>query len=492
MKTKSFLATAISASGVTVLIQGLAFLRQLLIAAYFGVSRELDIYVMSYALATIIVFTFSMTFDSAIVPRLVKAHVANGEEAARALAASLFRWSCGLGVAVTALLIALTPLLAPIVATGFDPRYRVELTDFVWSFAPWTFLSLPYYAAAARHKAMRSFNRVFGAEIVVCVVSIIALIPFHSGIEDIPWAYSAGYAVALLWLLPKTGLVERFRQSSAPGTGEALHGVGRLYLANQTASAASVVDRHFQSLVPAGGIAAVNYSTQIVNGLMGLLTFREIYVVSLSEIERRSDKLERLIVGLLILSMPLAAFTATMAPEIVQTLFERGRFNADATLVTASILRIAAFGIIPLAISNPILRTLQIVDRIALMHVVYLSNVLFLILFGILFVGYLGLGVQGLAWMLLLNGIGSCCVAAFLLSRCGIGLRWTRIIRYLLFLAAASGVAAISARVVVSPFDHAWSRLIASVLAYGLVIGSMYFLIRSRLRIISGQSRSDH
>jgi putative peptidoglycan lipid II flippase len=486
LKRRSFLAVAISAIGVTVLIQGLAFLRQLLIAAYFGVSRDLDVYLMSYALATMVVFTFSLTFDSAVVPRLVRARDESGDAAARALAVSLFRWSCVLGVAATSLLLALTPLLAPLMATGFDPLHKSQLADLVWYFAPWTFLCLPYYAIAAHHKAARNFNRVFGAEIAIGVVSIAVLVLFHRDIKMLPGAYGVGYGVALLSLLPGTGMVWNFRKRWATGTAGALRNVGKLYLANQTGSVASIVDRHFQSLVPAGGIAALNYSTQIVSGLMGLLTFREIYVVSLSEIERRDEKLERLIIGLLMVAVPLAGFVAIMAREIVEILFQRGHFDGAATALTTSILQIAAFGLIPAAVTNPLARMLQIVDRVGLIHVIYLSNVIFLGAFGYLFIGLWGLGVQGLAWMLLLNGIGGCAVASILVTRCGISLRWMRIGRYLLFISGASGLAILTAMAAAFPLNQSWSRLAVGAPSYWVVIGAMYLLIRDRLKTISG------
>lgn len=486
LKPKTFLAAAISAVGVSILVQALAFVRQLLIAAYFGVSRDLDVYLIAYAIATMVVFTFSTTFDSAVVPRLVRAQSSDGDLAARSLAVSLFRWSCVFGVAATVLLIVLTPLLTPLVATGFDATHKAALAGMVWGFAPWTILCLPYYAAAARHKAKRDFNRVFGAEIVIGLVSIFLLAIFHGDIRFLPWAYAGGYAAALLLVLPGTGIVPHLGGQSMPETVPTLRNVSELYLANQTGSVTTIVDRHFQSLVPAGGIAAVNYSTQIITGLMGLLTFREIYVVPLAEIDRRDEKLERLIIGLLALAIPLAVLVATMAHDIVEILFQRGRFDAAATDVTASVLQIGVFGLIPAVASNPLFRMLQIVDRISLIHVIYLSNAMFLGAFGYMFVVLLGWGVQGLAWMLLMNGVGSCIVTSMLVGRCGISVRWLRIGRYGAFISVSSGLAFLAAYVVVPWLGGTWARLICGGAAYGLVVFFMYLPIRGRLRTISG------
>lgn len=485
LKPKRFLVAAISAAGVSVLVQALAFVRQLLIAAYFGVSRDLDIYLIAYSIAAMVVFTFSTAFDFAVVPRLVRIQK-YGDAAARSLAVSLFRWSFVFGAAATVLLIVLTPLLTPLMATGFDPAHKAALSDLMWDFSLWTSLCVPYYAAAARHKARRDFNRVFGAEILIGGVSILLLVFFHGDIRFLPWAYAGGYAVALLSILPGTGIIPHLVERSTPETASTLRNVGELYFANQTGSIGAVIDRHFQSLVPPGGIAGMNYTAQIVSGLVGLLTFREIYVVPLAEIDRRDEKLERLIIGLLALAIPISGFVAIMAHEIIEFLFQRGRFDATATHLTASILQIGVFALIPSAVGNPLFRMLQIVDRVSLIHVIYLSNVMFLGVFGYLFVAVLGWGVQGLAWMLLMNGIGSFIVNSMLVSRCGVTLRWSRVGRYTVFIIASSILASLAASAIAPWIAVTWVRLSGAGVVYGAVILAMYLPLRTRFSAIAG------
>ena len=116
-----FLGIVISATGVSLVVQVLAFLRQIMIAAYFGISRDFDIYVMVYSLSMFVVFTFSNIFELIAVPHLVRRRETEGDEAARLLAIAILRVSCVLGVAVSALFLIATPLLAPVMATGFYP-----------------------------------------------------------------------------------------------------------------------------------------------------------------------------------------------------------------------------------------------------------------------------------------------------------------------------------------------------------------------------------
>ncbi len=468
------------------IVQVLAFLRQLLIAAYFGISRDVDVYVIAYAIVTIIVFTFSTALEFAVVPRLVRARKQGGEEAARTLAVSMFRWACAIGLTASALLIVVTPLLTPIIAAGFDAADRIALDDLVRHFIPWTVLCLPFYVATAQHKARRNFNRVFVAEIVICVVSITILVLLHDRIEVLPWAYAGGYAAALACVLPGTGILPRLGVGQAAETPSAVRNVGELYLANQTGSAMSLVERHFQSLVSVGSIAAVNYSVQITMGLMSLLTFREIYLVPLAETERRDEKLERLLIGLVVLATLLSSFVALMAHDIIEVLFQRGKFDAAATILTASILNVVAFTMIPAAATMPLVRMFQIMERIRLIHVYYLFQAACLGIFGFIFVVVLGWGVRGLAWMMVSDSAAGFIVSAVLAGRCGITVRWGRVGRYAVFVAVVSVLAVLAGREAASWINGAWGRLCFGGITYGAVASAALFLIRARLKVITG------
>jgi putative peptidoglycan lipid II flippase len=485
-----FLGFMVSAAGASLLVQVLAFFRQVSIAACFGVSRDLDMYVVIYAIATFGVFTFNSIFDSIGVTHLVRTRERKGDEAARALAARIFRVSLWLaGVTSIAFMIAV-PLLVPILATGFSPEERTGIVKLAWYFLPWTLICLPYYAAGALRKAQWQFARVFSAEIVVIVVSIGFLTAWHEDIRSLPLAYAAGYLAGLVHLL--VGAWPWRGPQPAPPVRGLLRNIGELYLANQTGSVASIVDRHVQSFVPIGGVAAINYSAQLVNGLATVLTFREIFVVPLAQQDGRAEKLERLLCGLVLASVPLAAIVAGFAPDMVKVLFQRGRFDATATALTAQVLQINAFSLVTAAVLMPLMRMSQIVDRIHLNHLLFLSLALSLAVFGYLFVIVLELGVVGVALMQLAGSVLSCVVAAHLLGRSGIWPRWRRVLGYLLFAAVASGVAYLVATGVVLQLENSWGRVIAGGAAYGLVVLVFYIPARSHLRgIIFGTTPSE-
>lgn len=475
----------VSATGVSLVVQALAFFRHLLIAAYFGIGRDYDSYVVVYAVATFAVFTFGAIFDLIAVPHLVRVRDKDGTDAARALAAAIFRVSIGLGGIASALFLVAVPLLTPVIATGFSAPEKKGLAELAWYFLPWTVICLPYYAAAARYKMEWRFNRVFVAEIVVIAVSIGALAFWHDGIEHLPLAYAAGYMVGMVLLIVGAGLVRPNKKSPQPSLRSILRNMAELFGANQSGSLAGLVDRHIQSFVPAGGVGAINYSAQLIFGLGGLLSFREVFLVPLAKELDRTVRLERLLCGLVLVAAPLTGIVVCLAPEIVTVLFQRGRFDAEATAMTAQVLRINAFGLTTGALFMPMMRMFQILDRIHLMHLLFLTSALSSAISGYLFVVGLSLGVRGVAIMQVTSGVASCVMAGWLLGRCGIRPAWQQVAGYFLFASIVSTAAFAVATLAVSGQSDPWGRIVVGATVYGVLLLLCYFRARARLRGIA-------
>jgi putative peptidoglycan lipid II flippase len=476
------LGVFISATGVSLVVQVLAFFRQLLIAGAFGLGRDFDTYVVVNSVAMFAVFTFGSIFDSITVPHLVQVREKEGIAASQALARSVFRISIGLGGAASILFVIAVPLLTPLIATGFSPAQKRHLTDLAWYFLPWTTVCLPYYAAAARHKMEWRFNRVFVAEIVIVLVSIGALAIWHSNIKYLPLAYGAGYAAGLTCLVINSNLVWPLANEKKPSSRDVLRNIAELFAANQTGSLAGIVDRHMQSFVPAGGIGAINYSAQLITAIGGILSFREAFLVPLAQEHDRAAKLERLLCGLVLVALPLAGCVACFSLEIITVLFQRGHFDAAAAALTAQVLRINVFGLVFGAMFLPLLRMFQILDRIRAMHALFMTLAVSFGLFGYLFVIEFNLGVRGVAMMQVAGSITSCGVAIWLLARHGIRPAWRRVVGHFLFALISTVCAFVVATAALSTLDNIWIRLVVGGFCYVFVIAAIYVSAKSRLQ----------
>ena len=477
-----FIRHVISTSGITVLQQFVGLARQVLIAAYFGVSREYDQYLVVYAVVTVAVFNLSAVFDTVTVSRLVQIRERSGDDAFWKASNRILLQAMFGGVLFAAGLVVLVHLLLPIIAAGFTAGEKAAVAELSSYFVPWIVVIVPYYAVSAHLKSSWGFHWVFGAETAAMVVSIAALWLWHDSVTSLPTAYGLGYLVALVVLLARRGLT---RSYGTDKPADLLKGMANQHLANQIGTVNSLVDRYFQSFLASGGISALGYVGQIVNNLSSLLTFREIYVVPLSSAAGRDEKLQRMMQGIVLVSIPCAFFVAEFAKPMVAVLFQRGQFTREAALLTGDILRISALSLAVSSLLAPMVRLFQILDRISYSHVMYLVSLVCTASFQYVLVFRLGWDVYGIAWASLANAVVVTVVVAGLIWRCGVIVVWHRVLGYAAFAVGVSGAAAAISWVAASRFSAVLEILIGGAV-YGAVVASSYFLVRGRLRLIIG------
>ena len=436
-----FLKTMISASGVSIISQAINFFRQILIAAYFGVSRELDIFFMTFSMATFVVFTFGMIFDTVGIPSLVKILEEKGQEAFRRLTGSIFSFSIMISFGVVILFIFMVPILAQVMAAGFSTVEKKEIWRMAFFFVPWAFISLPYYALCSFYKSRRSFNLVFVGEIIISIVSVCALMLYHPNTNVIPISYFIGYLSAFMFLFAIS-----FRYFDRIGTlvSEEIKKVYRNFLelfgTNQIGSISSIVEKFLQSFIQAGGISALAYSQQITTAASGFLGFREMFVVPLSSTVGRTKKLERLLIGLIVITIPIMAFLFYHTREIMTILFQRGKFDAYALDITSSVFSIYILALLPSVAGLPLFRMFQVIDRIRYTSIVYAFAIINFAVIGGGLIFLLKMGAQGIALTVVINSYLSSIISLILLRRGGIDLDGRRVFKYAGYVGMSSMV----------------------------------------------------
>jgi putative peptidoglycan lipid II flippase len=470
--------------GGSLTVQVLAFLRQIVIAAAFGLERAMDLYVMVFAVATIAAFGLGATIEAVAVPRLVERIEAGDREGFRTIATRVLVMSLGVGgLCCLAFGIGL-PVFAYVVTRGLTDADRSGMFAIAPWFLPWVFLAAPFYALGAVLKAERRFSRYFAAEIAVTLVSTAVLLGWRPHVGAIALAYGIGYAIGLLVMLQGVRLNFHGGAWRADGSQGLRRQLGRLFLTNQVGSLNVVIDRFLQSFLPAGAIAGASYAALITGNVGAVLGFRDAFMAPLSQAEGKADKLERILIGLAMLAIPIAAFLSFQAEAVVGVLLERGRFDRAATELAGSILALQAPAILASALLLPMFRLLQILDHMRLSGLLLLAGGAFLMLFGIVLMFGLGFGLKGYAVALTLTAYASLGVAAILLVRAGIAPDWLRILRYAIYALAASALGCL-AGAAMSDAGGRLANLILRGIAFAAVMAVAYCAIHRRLRAIA-------
>jgi len=444
-KKGTFLEALIACFSVNIVIQIIGLLRQVLIAMYFGVTRELDIYFMTYTIAMMVVFTFGTIFDTVGIPHLVRTREEDREESFRKLTGSIFTFSLLLTFLLSIIFIVFLPYLAKLVAAGFSMEDKKELQTMGFYFLPWLLIYLPYYALSSFYKSIRNFNIIFIAETIVSSVSFLTLFIYHPRTNALPITFFAGYFFGFLILfILSFKYFHRIGKIFSDNMKKVYKNFFELFGVNQIGSLTSIVERFFQSFLASGSISALSYASTLTTQMSSFFSFREIFIVPLSsgDKEDKKDKLERVVIGLSVLIIPIMIFVAYYSEEILAILFKRGKFDANALTMTSSALSIYALSLLPAIAGTPVFRMFQVIDRIKNTGFIYLLGAVNFIIFGAIFIFYLKLGIVGMASTVAINSYVSSCFSIYLLHKNGITLNFFRVMKYIAYaiLVAIAGI----------------------------------------------------
>jgi peptidoglycan biosynthesis protein MviN/MurJ (putative lipid II flippase) len=469
----------------TIAVQVFALLRQLVIASAFGIDRAMDLYVIVFGVAAVVGFGLGTVMENATLPMLVKRleegdHEGFGQIGLRSLIIGVM-----LGAAACVLFMAAVPLVARYVTTGLTEAERQAMTGLAWSFLPWIMIAVPYYAVASLLKAQGRFRRFMIAEIIVTLISLGVIYAWHPTVKAIAIAYGVGYAVALVSMLPGLGVPLRLNARGSGQSWGVARQIGRFAAVTQMSTVTTLVDRFLASYLPSGAIAATSYSMLITGQASALLSFRDAFMVPLSAEQGRAEKLERMIAGLLMLSIPAAAFLAWHAHAVVSLLLQRGRFDSGAVAMASHILTIQALSI-PVGVAMlPMFRTLQIMGRMRFAGYLLLLGAGVTLAVGAFLMFGRGMGLDGYLWSNFASSHVMIVVAYIQLRLAGLRFRLARPTALAVFAALASAAALwVSGRLPLQ--GPAFVVLLKDAALFGLAYGLCCLAILPQLkRIVS-------
>lgn len=362
----SILASTIKMAVATFFSRILGLVREQVMAAYFGASGVTDAFLVAYRIPNLLRDLFAEgAFSSAFVPTFVEANQKSQNES-RELMWSLF-WllffitgSLSLGIAIFA------PELISIFAPSFqnDPEkfeIAVNLTRIMAPFL--TFVSL----AALFMGALNSLKVFFIPALAPAsynVMSILSMIGLSGAIHSMGYhpIYSLGIGamlgglmqalvqVPLIWkkgfkpIWPKKFWTERSKKIvKLIGPGLIGFAATQINLLITTILATPII----------GATSWLNYSFRLFQLPVGILSVSigNSNLVHFSEAWKKGDeegaknKLQNSYDLSFLTVMPALVVLYCLSEEIVNLIFERGRFTRESTLMTAEALRMYALGL---------------------------------------------------------------------------------------------------------------------------------------------------
>ena len=295
------------------------------------------------------------TLSAGLVPLYRREREGTDAEAARdrgrvlVLAATLY--GIIFSALVTPLLWFQAGLLAGLIAPGASSGALALASDLLRIMA----LATPFYVLSGLLSYIEAAHGRYGAiawrPMLLNIGSILgAVLAVWSGQDHwLATGLLASHILFFLWTFLQFRRVERLWPAASPPRGLALTLSGR-FLRNMLpllglpliGQAVVLVERVVSSWIGTEVIPAVDYArfvcdtaVQLIAIPMGVLTMTTLGGASLREMQ---DHILAVLRGILVISMPVAAFLALQAENVVRLIFARGAFDAHSVSVTTAVM----------------------------------------------------------------------------------------------------------------------------------------------------------
>ena len=466
----------------------LGLFREILTAAFFGASRQLDAFYVAYTLANLSRQLLAEgALSAAFVPVFSQTLQKEGRDRARQLARQATAVLLLAGILVVVTGIIFSPALVRLLAPGFDPQkaaLATALTRFMFPFL--LFISLAALAMGVLNSLDNYFIPAIAPALSNVVFILLVLLTARSlGIWSLTLGVLAGgiCQFSLQWFWTKKEEVFLIPTLPRKDDRELKKMISLFvpYAAGLSLNQVNpIISRMLGSFLLDGAISVLNYANRIIQLPLGLFVIA-ISQAILPELSRTSIEEDHVFRDLmrdclrftLFIVLPATVGLIFISSEMVNILFFRGAFGEWAWHATSSSLMMYTLGLPGMACTTVLMRGLYAQGMPRAAMIVTLSSVLSNLFFSLLLMKYFSFNGLALATSLAFTVSAFC--GGFILSRhlkgplYHLGLKW---IAKLVFSVGTMSIMILAIKWLV-PFQPQWVLLFRCVWLMGVIIFSV-------------------
>ncbi|MBR1821939.1 MAG: murein biosynthesis integral membrane protein MurJ [Clostridia bacterium] len=357
-RTQRVFKTTMLVTAVIILSKVFGFVRDMILANYFGTGVANDAYVSAYSLFYLPVLLFNSCISATLIPLYVEQREQHSLERSNHFASNTLNLFALAALAISALFYALARPLVRVIYVGFDPEkadltvrlVRVMLLSLVFNITSISLASL--LNAAEKYVAAQ----LTGFPLSLCVMVAAAVFSGRFGIIAVGWGVFAANILQFLILIPF--LRGWFSYTPVIDFGDKcfhklLKLAGPAMLSMGISELNHMIDHALASGLNPGDISAMSYAYRLITFLLGVLMvpLTTIMFSKLSRLaaERDSegmlDVLRRCILVIALVALPIVAVAVVMSTDVIKFAYMRGAFGMDSVRVTAGILVCYVIGV---------------------------------------------------------------------------------------------------------------------------------------------------
>lgn len=357
-KKDKLVSATLSVTLIILLSKGIGFIREMIMANYFGRNWITDAYNSAYSLFYLPILLFSSCITSTLVPLYIKKENEAGRAGANRFASNTLNVFLFVSLVVSAVMMIFAPQLVKIVYPGFDGE----------TFRLTTYLSRVMYPALVFFVAGIVLSTILNAQehyiaaqltgLPLSFAFIFAAVFFSDayGIHAQAWGVFAAGILQIVILYPTLRKSYRYSLSLRFGDPDFRHlcllAVPAL-LSMAVNELNHMIDRMLASSLNSGDISAMTYAFKLITFMIGVLVV-PLTTISFSRMSKEAVKkdnssiiphIHKSVTLLLFAILPIVMMAAICSEDIIRLAYGRGQFDEESVRITGVVFMFYVVGV---------------------------------------------------------------------------------------------------------------------------------------------------
>ncbi len=340
--------------------KGFGFVREMVLANYYGASATSDVYVAVQNIPAVIFSVFGTAVVTGFIPLYSEINVRNGKDKADRFANNVFNIFLLLAIILTVAGIVFSKELVYVFAGGFSGKTFDLCNTFAKIIMPTSIAIILVYVYNAYLQLEGHFNQNSLMNVPYNVIQILFIV----GAFYINNVYCLAIGILLasfsqfLYLRILVARKTKFRHNPIldlrdPHIIKMLILVGPVFISTGVNQLNTIIDRTLASRLVEGSISALNYASEVTNIIVQviILSLTTILYPKMTRLFAENNRTaqgefsEKYINVVSVLVLPLSGLLFVFSDEVIQILFGRGAFNGDTVRFVSAALKAYAVGI---------------------------------------------------------------------------------------------------------------------------------------------------
>ena len=343
--------TTMLVTAVIILSKVSGFIRDMILANYFGTGTANDAYVSAYSLFYLPVLLFNSCISATLIPLYVQEREQQSLKHSNHFASNTINLFALAAIVISALFYVLARPLVRLIYMGFDAEKTALTVDLVRIMLLSLVFNITSISLASLLNATDKYvaAQLTGFPLNLCV--IVAAVGFSGryGIQAVGWGVFTANILQCLILIPF--LKGWFTWSPVLDFQDRrfhrlLILAGPAMLSMGVSELNHMIDHALASGLNPGDISAMSYAYRLITFLLGVLMvpLTTIMFSRMSRLAAENDRqgmldvLRRCILVIALVALPIVAISVVMSVDVIKFAYMRGRFDMHSVEVTAAIL----------------------------------------------------------------------------------------------------------------------------------------------------------